>query len=51
MSNHINEVWLEAKYEEYLADGYTPTVALELALRDFNKLENEEKKEDEQILC
>jgi len=46
MSNHINEVWLEAKYEEYLADGYTPTVALELALRDFNKLENEENEDE-----
>ena len=45
----MNEVWLEAKYEEYLANGYTPTVALELALRDFNKLENQEENEDEEL--
>lgn len=45
MSNHINELWLENRYEEYLADGYTPTVALELALRDFNNLEDTENEQ------
>ena len=42
MSNHENELYIEARYEEYLREGYTPTVALEYALRDFNNLEDKE---------
>jgi hypothetical protein len=46
MSNHENELYIEARYEEYLKEGYTPTVALEYALRDFNNLENDESEHE-----
>ena len=46
MSNHENELYIEARYEEYLSEGYTPTVALEYALRDFNNLENDESEHE-----
>ena len=29
--DHENESYIEARYEEYLKEGYTPTVALEYA--------------------
>ena len=46
MSNHENELYIESRYEEYLREGYTPTVALEYALRDFNNLENKENEDE-----
>ena len=46
MSNHENELYIEARYEEYLKEGYTPTVALEYALRDFNNLEDKENEDE-----
>jgi hypothetical protein len=46
MSNHENELYIESRYEEYLKEGYTPTVALEMALRDFNNLEDKENEDE-----
>ena len=46
MSNHENELYIESRYEEYLREGYTPTVALEYALRDFNNLEDRENEDE-----
>ena len=46
MSNHENELYIEARYEEYLKEGYTPTVALEFALRDFNNTKDKENEDE-----